>query len=48
MTGTISHETKEKVQKDYESITNFGSNWLESLANKYNLTENQILSIIRL
>jgi len=37
---------KELIQKDYNKITDFSSDWLENLALKYQLTEEEILNMI--
>jgi hypothetical protein len=44
----IDQETKDKIQQEYQSITAFSPGWARKLAEKYSVTEQDVLEIISL
>lgn len=42
----MTEEIKKQLQKDYEMIVDFKSEWLKFLMKKYNLEENEVLNNI--
>jgi len=44
----MDQEKKEALQKAYESITDFSSGWAQRLAEKFGITEEEVLNNIDL
>ena len=41
-------EIKQKIQADYNQITDFSQNWVANLAKKYEITEDEVWDCINL
>jgi hypothetical protein len=44
----MTEETKNQIQREYNSITNFSGGALQKLADKHNITLDELLDIIDL